>query len=92
MASGFLLPLTEQPGTWHLASGGGGNAVHNFAPKFLTTDFIIILLLTYVDTDHYLVVAEVRERLAVSERAAQKIDTERFSYKKVNESDVKEQD
>jgi hypothetical protein len=28
------------------------------------------------DTDHYLVVAKVRERLAVSKQAAQKIDTE----------------
>jgi hypothetical protein len=43
------------------------------------------------DTDHYLVVAEVRERLAVSKRAAQKIDTERFNVKKLNEGDVKEQ-
>jgi hypothetical protein len=38
-----------------------------------------------------LVVAKVRERLAVSKRAAQKIDTERFSLKKLNEGDVKEQ-
>jgi hypothetical protein len=43
------------------------------------------------DTDHYLVVAEVRERLAVSKRAAQKIDTERFNVKKLKEGDVKEQ-
>jgi hypothetical protein len=43
------------------------------------------------DTDHYLVVAKVRERLAVSKRAAQKVDTERFSVKKLNEGNVKEQ-
>jgi hypothetical protein len=36
------------------------------------------------DTDHNLVVAKVRERLAVSKRAAQKIDTERFNVKKLN--------
>jgi hypothetical protein len=36
------------------------------------------------DTDHYLVVAKVRERLAVSKGAAQKIDTERFNVKKLN--------
>jgi hypothetical protein len=41
------------------------------------------------DPDHYLVVAEVRERLAVSKRAVQKID--RFNVKKLNEGDVKEQ-
>jgi hypothetical protein len=38
-----------------------------------------------------LVVAKVRERLAVSKRAAHVIDTERFSVKKLNEDDVKEQ-
>jgi hypothetical protein len=43
------------------------------------------------DTDHYLVVAKVRERPAVSKRGAQKIDTERFNVKKLDEVDVKEQ-
>jgi hypothetical protein len=43
------------------------------------------------DTDHYLVVSKVRERLALRKRAAQKIDTERFNVKKLNEGDVKEQ-
>jgi DNA repair ATPase RecN len=42
------------------------------------------------DTDHYLVVAKVRERLALSKRAAQKIDRGRFNVKKLNERDVKE--
>jgi hypothetical protein len=43
------------------------------------------------DTGHYFVVAKVRERLAVSKRAAQKVGTERFNVKKLNEGDVKEQ-
>jgi hypothetical protein len=43
------------------------------------------------DTDHYLVAAKVRERLAVSKRAAQKIDTERFNVKKLNERNLAEQ-
>jgi hypothetical protein len=38
-----------------------------------------------------LVVAEARERLAVSKQAAWKIDMERFNIKKLNEGDVKEQ-
>jgi glycine betaine/choline ABC-type transport system substrate-binding protein len=38
-----------------------------------------------------LVVPKVRERLAMSKRAAQKIDTERFKVKNLNEDDVKEQ-
>jgi DNA repair ATPase RecN len=36
-------------------------------------------------------VAEVRERLAVSKRAAQEVDIERFNVKKLKEEDVKEQ-
>jgi hypothetical protein len=35
-----------------------------------------------------LVVAKVKERLAVSKRAAQKIDAERFDVKKLNKGDV----
>jgi hypothetical protein len=43
------------------------------------------------DADQCLVVAaKVRERLAVSKLAAQKIDMERFKVKKLNEGDVKE--
>jgi len=42
------------------------------------------------DTDHYLVVAKVRERLAVSKQAAQKFDGERFNLRNLNELEVKE--
>jgi hypothetical protein len=38
-----------------------------------------------------LVVANVREGLEVSKRAAQNMDTERFNVKKLNEGNVKEQ-
>jgi endonuclease/exonuclease/phosphatase family metal-dependent hydrolase len=41
------------------------------------------------DTDHYLVVAKVRERLAVSKQAAQKFDVERFNLKKLSELEVR---
>jgi hypothetical protein len=41
------------------------------------------------DTDHYLVVAKVRERLAVSKRPAQKIDMERFNVKKLTRGILK---
>ena len=43
------------------------------------------------DTDHYLLVAKVRERLAVSKQAAQKFDGERFNIKKLNELEVRKQ-
>jgi hypothetical protein len=36
------------------------------------------------DTDHYLVVSKVRERLAESKQGAQKVDMERFNVKKLN--------
>ena len=42
------------------------------------------------DTDHYLMVAKVRERLAVSKQATQKFDGERFNLRKLNELEVKE--
>jgi hypothetical protein len=43
------------------------------------------------DIDHYLVVAKVRERLAVSKQAAQKFDVERFNIKKLSELEVRKQ-
>jgi hypothetical protein len=41
------------------------------------------------DTDHYLVVARVRERLAVSKKAAQNSDGERFNLRKLHELEVR---
>ena len=41
------------------------------------------------DTDHYLVVAKLRARLAVSKQATQKSDGERFNLRKLNELEVK---
>jgi hypothetical protein len=43
------------------------------------------------DTDHYLVVAKLRERLAVSKQAARKSDVERFNLKNVSELEVGKQ-
>jgi hypothetical protein len=42
------------------------------------------------DTDHYIVVAKLGERLAVSKQAAQEFDGERFNLRKLNELEVKE--
>jgi hypothetical protein len=42
------------------------------------------------DTDHYLVVAKIRERLAVSKRLENTMDMDRFNLKKLNEGEVKE--
>jgi hypothetical protein len=43
------------------------------------------------DTDHYLVTANVRERLAVSKKAAQRFDRQRFNLRKLKEPEVREQ-
>jgi hypothetical protein len=43
------------------------------------------------DTDHYLVVAKVRVRLAVSKEAAENFDAERFNLNKLSELDVRKQ-
>jgi hypothetical protein len=36
-------------------------------------------------TDHYVVVAKVRERLAMSKQMVKKVDMERFNLKQLNE-------
>jgi hypothetical protein len=43
------------------------------------------------DTDHYLVLAKVRERLAVRKQTAQKLDGERFNQRKLNDLEVRKQ-
>jgi hypothetical protein len=43
------------------------------------------------DSDHYLVVAKVRERLAVNKQRSQRFDMERFNLKKLNHVEGKEQ-
>jgi hypothetical protein len=39
------------------------------------------------DTDHYLVVAKLRERISVNKHARQKFDLERFDLKKLNDTE-----
>ena len=43
------------------------------------------------DTDHYLVAAKFRGRLAVSKEAIQKFEVERFNVSKLNELEVRKQ-
>jgi hypothetical protein len=45
----------------------------------------------HCDTDHYLVVAKISDRLAVSKGPVHKMDMDRFNLKKLNEGEVKEQ-
>ena len=43
------------------------------------------------DTDHYLAIAKVRERLAVGKQTAQRLDRQRFNWRMLNEPEVREQ-
>ena len=43
------------------------------------------------DTDHYVVIAKVRERLAVGKKAARWFDRQRLNLRKLNEAEVREQ-
>jgi exonuclease III len=43
------------------------------------------------DSDHYLLVAKVRERLAANKQRSQRFDMERFNLKKLNDVEGKEQ-
>jgi hypothetical protein len=43
------------------------------------------------DSDHYLVVAKVMERLSVNKQRSQRFDMERFSLKKLNDVERKEE-
>jgi hypothetical protein len=43
------------------------------------------------DSDHYLIVAKVRERLAVSKRMVKKMHVEILNLKQLNKEEVKEQ-
>jgi hypothetical protein len=41
------------------------------------------------DSDHYLVLAKVRERLAVNKQKSQRFDMERFNLKNLNEVSIR---
>jgi len=43
------------------------------------------------DTDHYLVIAEVRKRLAVRKQAAQRLVRQRFKLSKLNDLEVRKE-
>ena len=43
------------------------------------------------DTEHYLEIAKVREKLAVGKQATQRFDRQRFNLRKLNELEVRKQ-
>jgi hypothetical protein len=58
--------------------------------KFHTLNFdVCVSVHLDCDTDHYLVVAKVRERLTVRKQAAQKSDGGRFNLRRLNDLEVR---
>jgi hypothetical protein len=52
--------------------------------------YVRLFRAAHCDTDHYLVVAKVKERLAVNKQRSHRFHTERFNLEKLNEEEGKE--
>jgi len=68
-------------------SNDNGVRIVNFA----TSKNLVVNRGVDCDTDHYLVVAKVSERLAVSKQITQKFDGKRFNLRKLNVLEVRKQ-
>jgi hypothetical protein len=78
--------------TWTSPDGWTHNQIaHNLIARRRHSSILDIRSLRGADcdSDHYLVVAKVRETLAVSKRMVKKMDVERFNLKQLNEEKVK---
>jgi hypothetical protein len=74
-----IFKLTNGKESLHKISNNNGVRLVNFATS------------KTCDTDHYLMVAKVRERLAVNKQRSHRFHMERFNLKKLNEVEGKEQ-
>ncbi|PNF19560.1 hypothetical protein B7P43_G18019, partial [Cryptotermes secundus] len=72
----------------HEISNDNGVRVVNFATS---KNFSLKSTIPIIDTDHYLAVAKASERLAVSRQTTHGVHMERFSLKKLNKVDGKEE-
>ena len=80
--------------TWSSAGGKTHNQIYRILiDRRWLSSILDVRSVTGADchTDHYLVVAKVRERLAVSKQAAQNSDGERFNLRKLNEQEDRKQ-
>jgi hypothetical protein len=77
--------------TWYSPDGVTHNQIDHVVIEKTTFKYIRCpLLQRSCDTDHYLRVAKLRERILVSKRARQNSDLERFDLKKLDDIEVKE--
>jgi hypothetical protein len=77
--------------TWTSPGGKTHNQIHHILiERRYNSDILDVRFFNGADcdTDHYLVVAKDRERLAVRKTRAQKFDGERFSLKQPRELEV----
>jgi hypothetical protein len=80
--------------TWTSPDGKTHNQIDHFLVdrrRYSSVLDVLSFRATDCDTDHYLVVAKVRERLAVNTQRSQRFHMERFNLKKLNEVEGKEQ-
>jgi hypothetical protein len=80
--------------TWRYPDGKTHNQIgHILVDRRRNSNVLDVLSFRAADcnSDHYLVVAKVRERLAVNKQRSQRFDMERFNLKKLNEVEGKEQ-
>jgi hypothetical protein len=80
--------------TWTFPDGKTHNQIdHTLKDKRRQSTILDVRSFRGADcgTGHYLLVAEVRESLAVRKQAAQKFDGERFYLRKLNEREVRKQ-
>jgi hypothetical protein len=64
---------------------------HIFIDRHLNVLDVQLYRAAVYDTDHYLVVAKVREQLAVNKQRSHQFHMARFNLKKLNEAEGKEQ-
>jgi hypothetical protein len=79
--------------TWTTSDGKTHNQiVHTLLDRTQNSSILEDRLFSaaHCDTDHYLVVAKIRERLAVSKQTTHRFHMERFNLKKLNEVEDKE--
>ena len=80
--------------TWTYSDGKTYNQIdHILIDRRLHSNILDVRSFKRADSDieHYLVVAKVRERLAVSKQAAQKFDVQRFNHRKLSDLHVRKQ-
>jgi hypothetical protein len=76
--------------TWTSPDGKNHNQNDHFLIDRRRHSSVLDVRSADCDTDHYLVMANVRERLAMNKQSLQRFNMEKFNLKKLNEVEGKE--